>query len=139
MRLLLDTNVLVAAFVARGHCTDLLERAVQAHRLISSRPLLEELRTVLGGKLRQHDSDVRQTLRWCEATFMLVEPETLGSQVCRDRGDDLVLATALAGNCRVIVTGDQDLLVLDPFGAIRILAPAAFWPWEAGGEPPPKR
>jgi prevent-host-death family protein len=36
------------------------------------------------------------------------------------------LETATAGRADCIVTGDQDLLVLDPFGNIRILTPAAF-------------
>jgi predicted nucleic acid-binding protein len=48
-----------------------------------------------------------------------------------------VLATALAGECAAIVTGDQDLTVLDPFRGIRILTPSAFWKWESkqdGGE-----
>jgi uncharacterized protein len=40
------------------------------------------------------------------------------------------LATALAGECDAIITGDQDLLVLDPFRTIRVLSPLAFWKWE---------
>jgi predicted nucleic acid-binding protein len=42
-----------------------------------------------------------------------------------------VLATALAGECAAIVTGDQDLIVLDPFRGIRILTPSLFWKWES--------
>jgi hypothetical protein len=30
-----------------------------------------------------------------------------------------------------IITGDQDLLILDPFRDIRVLAPSAFWKWES--------
>jgi predicted nucleic acid-binding protein len=45
--------------------------------------------------------------------------------------DDLVLATARAGECAAIVIGDQDLLILDPFQGIRVLAPSAFWKWES--------
>ena len=45
---------------------------------------------------------------------------------CRDPGDDVVLATARAGECVAIVTGDQALLILDPFHGIRLLTPSAF-------------
>jgi predicted nucleic acid-binding protein len=38
----------------------------------------------------------------------------------------MVLETAVAGRADCIVTGDQDLLVLDPFQGIRILLPADF-------------
>ena len=32
--------------------------------------------------------------------------------MCRDTDDDIVLGTAVAGTCDLIVTGDSDLLVL---------------------------
>ena len=41
-------------------------------------------------------------------------------------GDDKLLEIAVTGNADCIVTGDQDLLVLDPYCGIRILTPAAF-------------
>ena len=131
MRLLLDTNVLVAALVARGTCSDLLEHCVRQHVVISSRPLLDELRAVLTRKFRQSATDVRATIRLFEETLTLVAPDALEPPVCRDRDDDVVLGTALAGACVGVVTGDQDLLILDPFQGIRILTPSAFWEWES--------
>ena len=134
MKLLLDTNVLVAALVARGTCSDLLEHCVRHHVVISSRPLLDELRDVLTRKFRQRAADVRATVRLFEETFTLVTPVPLEAPACRDTDDDVVLATARAGECAAIVTGDQDLLILDPFQAIRVLAPSAFWKWESEHE-----
>ena len=134
MRLVLDTNVLVAALMARGTCNDLLEHCVRHHVVISSRPLLNELRDVLTRKFRQRATDVRATVRLFEERFTLVTPVPLEAPVCRDTDDDVVLATALAGECVAIVTGDQDLLILDPFQGIRVLTPAAFWKWESEEE-----
>jgi len=131
VKLVLDTNVLVAALVARGVCSDLLEHCVRQHIVISSQPMLNELRDVLTRKFRQRDVDVRNALRLFEETFTLVAPDVLEPPTCRDHDDDVVLATALAGNCAAIVTGDQDLLVLDPFKGIRVLTPSAFWKWES--------
>ena len=131
MKLLLDTNVLVAALVARGACTDLLEHCVRHHVVISSRPLLDELCDVLTRKFHQRAVDVRATLRLFEETFTVVGPDALEQPTCRDRDDDVVLATARAGECAAIVTGDQDLLILDPFQGIRVLAPSGFWKWES--------
>jgi putative PIN family toxin of toxin-antitoxin system len=130
VRVLLDTNVLVAALVARGVCTDLVEHCVRQHLVVSSQSLLDELRDVLTRKLRQRAVDVRAALRLFEETFTLVIPATI-EPICRDRDDDVVLATALAGECVAVVTGDEDLLILDPFRGIRVLAPAAFWKWES--------
>jgi putative PIN family toxin of toxin-antitoxin system len=131
VKLLLDTNVLVAALIARGTCSDLLEHCVRQHIVISSQPLLSELREVLDRKFRQRDVDVRSALRLFAETFTLVAPDALDPPTCRDGDDDVVLATALAGECAAIITGDQDLLILDPFRRIRVLAPSAFWKWES--------
>lgn len=92
---------------------------------------MAELRDVLMRKLRQRPSDVRATVRLFEERFTLVPPDTFESPTCRDRDDDVVLATALSAECVAVVTGDQDLLILDPFQGIRILAPSAFWKWES--------
>jgi putative PIN family toxin of toxin-antitoxin system len=131
VKLLLDTNVLVAALLARGVCGDLLEHCVRHHVVISSQPLLDELRGVLTDKFSQRAIDVRAALRLFEEAFTIIERDALESPVCRDRDDDVVLATALTGACAAIITGDQDLLILDPFREIRVLAPSAFWKWES--------
>jgi uncharacterized protein len=131
VKLLLDTNVLVAALMARGVCSDLLEHCVRHHIVISSRPLLDELRDVLTRKFRQRAVDVRAALRLFEEAFTLVTPKPLEPPTCRDRDDDVVLATALAGESAAIISGDQDLLILDPFRGIRVLTPSAFWQWES--------
>jgi putative PIN family toxin of toxin-antitoxin system len=55
----------------------------------------------------------------------LIEPAPLASPVCRDSADDHVLAVALAANADVIVSGDDDLLVLGSFAGIPIVTPAA--------------
>jgi len=130
VKLLLDTNVLVAALVARGTCGDLLEHCVRQHEVVSSHLLLNELREVLERKFRQRAIDVRAAVQLFAETFTLVTPDRLDSPTCRDRDDDVVLATALAGECVAIVTGDQDLLILHPFRGIHVLAPSAFWKWE---------
>lgn len=134
MKLLLDTNVLVAALIARGTCSDLLEHCVRNHVVICSRPLFDELRDVLTREFHQRPADVRATVRLFEETFTLVTPLALEAPACRDPDDDNVLAAARAGECVAIVTGDQDLLVLDPFQGIRLLTPSAFWKWESETE-----
>jgi putative PIN family toxin of toxin-antitoxin system len=45
---------------------------------------------------------------------------------CRDQADDKILALALDGKATCIVTGDNDLLALDPFRGIRIQRPDQF-------------
>ncbi len=54
----------------------------------------------------------------------MIEPPPLPQPVCRDPDDDKVLALAIAAQADLIVSGDNDLLVLQPFKGIPILSPA---------------
>ncbi len=47
-------------------------------------------------------------------------------EVCRDVKDNMLLELAVSGNAGYLVTGDKDLLVLDPFRGIRIVTPRQF-------------
>jgi putative PIN family toxin of toxin-antitoxin system len=51
---------------------------------------------------------------------------TEGITACRDPRDDKFLELAVNGRADLIVSGDRDLLVLDPFRGISIVTPAAF-------------
>ncbi len=54
-------------------------------------------------------------------------------RACRDPDDDRILECAVSARAQYVITGDADLLELDPFRGIRILSPSAFWslkPWE---------
>ena len=45
---------------------------------------------------------------------------------CRDLKDDKLLELAVSGNVDFLVTGDKDLLVLNPFRGVEIIAPREF-------------
>lgn len=131
MRVLLDTNVLVAAFVSHGQCHELLEHCVRNHRLVSSRQILDELRRALAGKLGYPEMVVEEALELIEEAARLVAPDPLPEQISEDPDDDWILAAAVAGDCACLVTGDGDLLVLEEFRGIQILPPSEFWSFEA--------
>ncbi len=55
--------------------------------------------------------------------------------VCRDPKDDKFLELAVSGGATYIVTGDSDLLTLNPFRGIQILAPHSFLELRSHQEP----
>ena len=125
MRVVLDANVVIAAVISEGLCRDLVRVRVLPHTLVTSEPLLRELRTTLRDKVRE-DPDELPLLFQLNEEAEIVTPPRLDERVCRDKDDDVVLATAVAGKADVIVTGDDDLLVLKQFRGIRILSPRQF-------------
>jgi len=122
VRILFDTNVLFAAFTVRGFCEELLEETVDLSTIIWSAPLRDELVRALRRR-RFFSPTVSDAITAFADLCEMCTPAPLPKRVCRDRDDDVVLATALAGRADLIVTGDDDLLVLKTFQRIQILSP----------------
>lgn len=131
MRVLLDTNVLFAAFVAQGLCLEAVEEGTRICEVVTSEDLLDELTRALRQKLKL-GADTRAAIAEFRRLCEIVRPDPLPEHICRDPDDDRVLAAALAGAADAIVTGDEDLLVLHEFQGIRILTPRRFLEFLAG-------
>lgn len=125
MRLVLDTNVLVAALVADGLCRDLVRRRVRDHELCTSEPLLKELTATLRRKFGVKAAEI-PLLEEYRRRATIVQAAALPAPVSRDPDDDTVLATAIAARSDVLITGDDDLLCLRSHHGIRILSPRQF-------------
>ena len=130
MRLVLDTNVLIAAFVSRGSCTELFEHCARMHELFTSLFILDELSQKLVAKIGASRAEARAVTRLLRSRCEVVLPVVVEPHVCRDPDDLPVLGTALAAHARALVTGDRDLLALRRHGRVRILAPRDFWRFE---------
>jgi putative PIN family toxin of toxin-antitoxin system len=130
MRVVLDTNVLVSAFLWQGFPGRLIEFAVDKEiELFTSRTLLDELAATLAKKkLAKPVLATRltadQMLRNYQRLATRVTARQLARQISRDADDDAVLACALAAGADLIVSGDDDLLVLKHFQGIPIATPA---------------
>jgi putative PIN family toxin of toxin-antitoxin system len=133
MKVVLDTNVLIAAFAARGLCEAVLELCLQNHEIIVSEPLLLEVGEKLRSKLRLPEALCGEIIGFLRRHSAVVEPKEVRADACRDPDDLKILGTAEAAGAHYIVTGDQDLLSLATFGDIPILSPREFWEREAGG------
>lgn len=125
MKLVLDTNVLLAAVLAPGLCRELVRKHIHAHELYCSPGLLEEFADQLRHKLEVEPDLVPLFVAYRQRVSLVVAVP-LSTPVCRDPDDDLVLATALSGQADVIISGDKDLLVLKVHQGIPILSPRQF-------------
>ncbi len=126
MKIVLDTNVLIAASISRGVCHKLVEYCVVEHTIVTSDFILSEWREKLLTKFGRTPSIVDRIIEAFSSQILLVVPEVAVGAVERDPDDDNVVGTAVAGNCDLIITGDRDLLDLKRFGQIVIMAPREF-------------
>jgi putative PIN family toxin of toxin-antitoxin system len=110
-----------------------VEHCEREHRLVTSERLLGELEEKLRGKFRVPADRVAAVVTLLRSSCEVVTPRKPRRPVCRDPDDDWVLATAHAGECECLVTGDGDLLELVSYRGIPILSPRDFWSREASG------
>jgi putative PIN family toxin of toxin-antitoxin system len=134
VKVVLDTNVLVAALATRGMCAQLFEHVLTHHEFAADDNLIGEVERALRDKFRAPPDRVAAVVAMLRTHSVVLEPEPLDSPVCRDPDDDRILALCRAVGTDVLVTGDADLLVLHPWEGVPILAPRDFWPFERGSQ-----
>jgi putative PIN family toxin of toxin-antitoxin system len=71
------------------------------------------------------EDDIRKFVATVTREAQWVE-EKVKITACRDPKDDKFLELAVSGSATHIVTGDSDLLVLNPFQGISIVTPGGF-------------
>ena len=127
MRVCLDTNVLVAAFATRGLCADVVRLVLAEHDLVLGQVILDELHRVLKQKLRLPADRLAAVDAVLVGFEVIPRPAKPSPVNVRDPADRWILATAVAGEADVLVTGDADLLAVQDEAPLPILEPREFW------------
>jgi putative PIN family toxin of toxin-antitoxin system len=122
-----DTNVFVSmALGGRATAKFLDALASSRFQLLYSPVLLQEIQHVLSrGKFGLEPSKVDFVTSFLRTRGNPVFPSEK-VDACRDPKDNPILECALAGRADAIVTGDKDLLLLNPFRNIPIITPRQF-------------
>ncbi len=96
-------------------------------QLVVSREILEEYRRV-GGTLAEKFPGVNlQPIIDLVTTNAEIFPnQALPESVCEDPEDDKFIACALAGRCRMIISGDRHLLKVSGYAKIKVMSPRQF-------------
>ena len=127
MRIVIDANVMIAAFATRGLCESVLEACLNKHEIILSEDLLDEILKNLHYKIKLPKSMTDQVASLLRGFAIFVDPVPLSSDACRDPDDIKILGLAVASEADYIISGDKDLLVLKRFQGISVLSPRAFY------------
>jgi uncharacterized protein len=128
-RFVFDTSVTVSALLFEQSVpAQAFRLALKRGQILISQAMLLELSDVLGRK--KFDPYLTREEREQFLIMLLHEAEAVEIieeiQACRDPKDDKFLELAVNGQAAYIVTGDRDLLALNPFRGIAILPPTDF-------------
>jgi len=127
MRVILDTNVIIAAFASKGLCHSVFTLCIDRCEIILSSDILQEVRDNLSRKIKLSSEIVENIIDYLCSNVIIAEIDDVNIRVCRDPDDDKILELAVKTQPDFIITGDDDLLSLKEFESIKIVKPREFW------------
>jgi uncharacterized protein len=128
-RIVVDTNVLVSRLLLPQSIAGRAVRsAVDAGQLLVSGATMQELAEVVARAKFDPYLSLAERQEFIRLLGRIVElvPIVRVVQACRDPRDDKFLELAVNGHADLMITGDRDLLALDPFMGISIVSPAVY-------------
>jgi len=130
MTVVIDTNVLISAAIIKQSISDLAVRKAFLNDVVlrSTLTTLELSNTLKRKKFdkyfrNEYERDLFIHLFTNHSKIIEVSHSVT---LCRDPKDNKYLELALSGKADCIITGDQDLLLLNPFNNIPIITPQEF-------------
>lgn len=110
MKVMLDTNILVSAFVFKSKkMNELIYKLSKEHRIIICSYTIEELKELIKTKFKVNQKHLDEFLK--DFPFELVySPTNIENKLfkIRDKDDYIILHTAIIEDIDVFITGDKD-------------------------------
>ncbi|MFN6144254.1 MAG: putative toxin-antitoxin system toxin component, PIN family [Pseudanabaena sp.] len=125
IRIVLDSNVILSAALFKGSTPrQALDKASITGQILMSNEIIEELTDIFNRPKFDRYSSKQLRNEFLNDFLAIVENVQIVEKIaaCRDRKDDKFLELAVNGKANYIITGDQDLLVLNPFQDIEIIS-----------------
>jgi putative PIN family toxin of toxin-antitoxin system len=130
MKVVFDTNVLLAAFLTEGLSAKLLLRAKRSEFELYLCPfILREFQEKLKTKFNATSAEIREAVSLVREAASIADPDKSSVRVykaSKDPDDDEVIACAVAAGAQYLVTGDSDLKDIGNYDAVKIISPRSF-------------
>jgi putative PIN family toxin of toxin-antitoxin system len=127
VRVVIDTHVLVSAFLNNVKSRNLVQNLLESHKVILSTQMLAELADALSrDKFNVSADQIKKYLSILVRQATIVAINTGSKIVLEDPDDDAVLNTALCGKASYVVSGDKHLLKIAKHNNIQVLSVNEF-------------
>lgn len=130
MRVVFDNNVLISAAMLKNSIPYLaFKKAVFESDILRTEKSVNELyKTINKAKFDKYFKPPNYKDEFLVSFITYSTNIIVSNKIteCRDPKDNIYLELALSGNADCIITGDHDLLVLNPFRGIPVITPKIF-------------
>lgn len=128
MRVVLDTNVFISAALNEQSLPGMTAHIAAESGVLLKSTITERELFVTPNRARLAALIPPRFRDWLSELLTAAELVTITERItaCRDPKDDRFLELAVNGGADLIISGDADLLALNPFRRIPIVTPATF-------------
>ena len=129
VRVVIDTNVWISRLLlAHSVAAQAVDKALEEFEVVVSEASVDELARVLSREKFDRYVSVRDREEFLRRLLQVTTMVSVLSEIsdCRDPKDNRFLALAIDSQSERIVSGDADLLALNPWRGIEIVSPGAF-------------
>jgi len=127
MKVVLDANILIAAFAARGLGEAIYELCLTRDEIYLTREILDDVQEKLVKKIKVPPAQAAAIIALIENNATIVHAAAIPPSTRRDPDDENVLGAAKIAKADYIITGDNDLLVLRTQEGTVIVKPREYW------------
>lgn len=127
MKVMFDTNVLMAAIGTHGLCEGVVTSGLESHQVFICEQILTELREHLVDKFELAEADAKQVVIWLRQRCEMIQPGQSLTLPIKDRDDVSILAAAVSAQVDCFVTGDRELQELGAVAGIPVFSPRQFY------------
>jgi len=127
VKVFFDTNVLISAFIGRGFCADLFRIVISEYELILGEYVIQEFKEKLEKKFKFPQKEIYEMTSFLEQFEIIPIPDSPYKIDCPDKDDCWVIASAMRGKAKYLITGDNHLLDLPRIMKLKIMSPRNFY------------
>tara|TARA_B100000508_G_scaffold120707_1_gene101973 strand:- start:721 stop:1122 length:402 start_codon:yes stop_codon:yes gene_type:complete len=127
MNIVLDTNVFVSGIFWSGAPAKVVNAWLSGDiSLVMTADILNEYVRIAEKLGSKYQINFEPFINFLTIYSDFYDPISLSEQVSRDFDDDKFIAAAIASGCKIIVSGDGDLLYISGYAGISVLKPSTF-------------
>jgi len=128
MRIVIDSNIFISSFFWGGKPRKIFERVVNGFdELYITDEIINEIQRVMNSnKFTVNSNDIKDYIYIIEKYSKKIVSRDNKKSISRDVDDDKILQCGIDGNVDYIITGDNDLLVLNEYNKIKIIKPKEY-------------
>ena len=127
MKIVVDTNVLISAFIATGPSKDVFEYIIENHNVILSPYILKEVKLKLLNKLGFSNQEYKEVEGILRDHTLISSKESNTIREFSDKKDLPILNLCVSVKADLLITGDKKIIKLKKLGTTKIISPSEFW------------